>query len=145
MTWAREWPRSSISRRVKKLSWEDENGEVCYDREVMTNHTVTPPPTPWIKGQCHKIFTSCFFPRISLRSDHHQCMHIRQLIFDYVTSDKLVGVDTDTGDKVYAGFLFVIVAGRIALATILLSSVNDASDQISNLCQWHWREYCGTL
>jgi hypothetical protein len=31
---------------VKKLSWEDENGEVCYDREVMNNHIPQLLPTP---------------------------------------------------------------------------------------------------
>ena len=40
-----EWPRNSIPRRVKKLSWEDENGEV-HDREISTltdpNVSVTP-------------------------------------------------------------------------------------------------------
>ena len=33
LLWRVEWPRTSISRRLKKLSWEDENGEVCYDRQ----------------------------------------------------------------------------------------------------------------
>ena len=40
-----EWPRNSIPRRIKKLSWEDEN-ELGHDRDISTltdpNVSVTP-------------------------------------------------------------------------------------------------------
>jgi len=31
-----QWPRNSISRRVKKLSWEDESQDFAYDRDLST-------------------------------------------------------------------------------------------------------------
>jgi hypothetical protein len=78
-----------------------------------------------------------FFPRITFVLDHHHRIYTRHLRFDYVIADKLVGVDTDTGVKVYSGFLFDMVAdiNSIAPATILFSSVNDASDKIAKQCQ----------
>ena len=31
-----QWPRNSIPRRVKKLSWEDESYDLGYDRDIST-------------------------------------------------------------------------------------------------------------
>ena len=31
-----QWPRNSIPRRVKKLSWEDESYDYGYDRDIST-------------------------------------------------------------------------------------------------------------
>ena len=31
-----QWPRNSIPRRVKKLSWEDESADFPYDRDLST-------------------------------------------------------------------------------------------------------------
>ena len=31
-----QWPRNSIPRRVKKLSWEDESYDFAYDRDLST-------------------------------------------------------------------------------------------------------------
>lgn len=43
-----QWPRSSISRRVKKLSWEDEN-EISHDRDIST--LMTDPNLSFLPGK----------------------------------------------------------------------------------------------
>ncbi len=43
-----QWPRSSISRRVKKLSWEDEN-EITHDRDIST--LMTDPNLSFLPGK----------------------------------------------------------------------------------------------